>query len=293
MDEKTLFDKIVRRQVDAIAVEIQGVRKQSDIEQLHRMRVALRRLKSALSDFKEVIPEKEYAPISVGMKKFLRALGQARDMDTKIAFLKKLATEQRAAPYRAGILEIIDELSEDRNEVQPKILKYLSRAQQRKILRPTLRLKPSLDYTDITLDEWAKDRILARLEKLFSLESYVRKPACVKELHEMRIAAKNLRYTLENLQALYGRRVFPFVLSAAKVQRALGELHNFDVWIGLMKILSDSSGREPSFRRAIPFLRKECERRRQEAYSDFVKLWAGLKKKKTWARLGFFALDRI
>ncbi|NTV30281.1 MAG: CHAD domain-containing protein, partial [Candidatus Omnitrophica bacterium] len=259
---------------------------------LHRMRVALRRLKSALSDFRDVIPPKEYAPVILSINKLLRVLGQARDMDTKIAFLKALLEDPRAARYREGILEIIDELSEDRNEVQPKILKNLARLQQRKVLRSALRLKPALDETGITLDEWAKNRVLARLEKLFGLEPYVRKPACLKELHDMRIAAKNLRYSLENFRILYGRRVGPFALAASKVQRSLGELHNFDVWLGLMKILGDSSGREPSFRKAVTFLRKECEGRRAASYRDFVQLWSGLKRRKTWARLSFFALDR-
>jgi hypothetical protein len=59
-----------------------------------------------------------------------------------------------------------------------------------------------------------------------------------------------------------------------------------------MTILSDSSGREASFRRAIPFLRKECLLRREGAYQSFLKLWIGLKRRKTWARLSFFALDR-
>jgi CHAD domain-containing protein len=189
-------------------------------------------------------------------------------------------------------LEIIDELSEDRNEIQPKVLKNLARFQQKKVPRSALRLRPSLEQTGITLDEWAKNRILARLEKLFSLEPYVRRPGCLAELHEMRIAAKNLRYTLENLQVLYGRRLKPFAYAAMKVQRSLGEVHSFDVWMGLMKILADSSGREPSFRRAVGFLRKESEARRIGAYGEFLKLWTGLKRRKTWARLSFFALDR-
>ncbi len=292
MDAKELFTKVVGRHAAAIEAEFKGVRANNDIEPLHRMRVSLRRLKTALSDFKEVVPVKEYEPVLLGINKLLRVLGQARDMDTKIAFLKELVTDPRAANYREGILEIIDELMEDRNEVQPKISKNLSRLHHHKVLKAALRIKPSLDETGITLDEWAKNRVLARLEKLFGLEPYVRKPGSLKELHEMRIAAKNLRYSLENFQVLYGKRVGNFALAAAQVQQSLGSLHNFDVWLNLMKILGDSSGREPSFRKAVTFLRKECERRRSEAYSDFVQLWTKLKRRKTWARLSFFALDR-
>ncbi len=292
MTEQDLFLKIVKKHADAVEMEIKGVRSNRDIECLHRMRVSLRRLKTALSDFKEFIPTRDYDPVLLTINKLLRALGSARDVDTKISFLKELIADPRAVRYREGLLEIVDELSEDRNEIQPKVMKNLARFHQRKTSRSVLRLQPSLEETGITLDEWAKNRVLARLEKLFSLEPYVRKPGCIKELHEMRIAAKNLRYTLENMQVLYGRRLKPFAYAAMKVQRSLGEVHNFDVWLGLMKILADSSGREPSFRRAVGFLRKESEVRRVEAYRAFLKLWTVLKRRKTWARLSFFALDR-
>lgn len=292
MTEKELFQKLVQRHADVVAEQLNGVRGNKDIEPLHIMRVSLRRLKTTISDFKEFLSPREYEPELMTLTKLLRALGTARDVDTKIAFLKTLLEEPRAARYREGISEIIDEMTEDRHEMQPKILKNLARLSQRKVLKGLARLNPALEETGITLDEWAKNRVLARLEKLFSLEPYVRRPGCIKELHEMRIAAKNLRYTLENLQVLYGRKVKVFAMAAMKVQRTLGEVHNFDVWLTLIRNLEDSSGREPSFRRAVAFLKKECELRREQSYRDFVKVWTGLKRRKTWARLSFFALDR-
>ncbi|MBF0486249.1 MAG: CHAD domain-containing protein [Candidatus Omnitrophica bacterium] len=293
MNARDLFIKLTEHHARGVEAEVKGVRQNLDIEHLHRMRVSLRRLKSTLSDFKEVVPPRDYEILKGNLKKLLRAMGSARDMDTKIDFLRKLAAEPRAARYREGIFEIIDEIAEDRNEVQPKITRTIAKLHRKKIFHSARRLKVSLEETGITLDEWAKNRILARLEKMFGLEPYVRKPGCVTELHEMRIAAKNLRYTLENLEHLYGqRRIRPYSQSAMKVQRALGDVHNFDVWLNLMKILSDSSGREPSFRRAVTFLRQECAVRRVTSYKAFVKLWASLKRRKVWANLSFFALDR-
>ncbi|MBF0122725.1 MAG: CHAD domain-containing protein [Candidatus Omnitrophica bacterium] len=293
MNEQTLFSSLIAKHIRAIESEVKGVRKNKDIEPLHQMRVSLRRLKGGLSDFKDVLPAREYELAIGNIQRLLRSLGQARDIDTKIAFLNDLLSSLAAQKHKAGILEIIDELREDRNEIQPRIQKNLARLQQKHILRSIMRLKPSLEEAGMTLDEFAKNRILARLEKMFSLEPYVRKPACSKELHKMRIAAKNLRYTLENFQRLYGsRKVRSFSLSALKVQKALGEVHNYDVWLGLMAILKESSGRDWHFRRAVNFLSSECGQRRLRAYQDFIKLWAGFKRRKTWARLSFFTLDR-
>jgi CHAD domain-containing protein len=292
MDEKELYFVLAGEHVRAVEAEVAGVRSARDIECLHRMRVALRRLKATLSDFRELLPAREYVSLLGNVDKLLRALGQARDIDTKIAFLNALLSGGQAESVRAGILEIIDELAEDRSEIQPKILKWISRLRQKQVFRAAVKLRPALENTGMTLDEWARNRILARLEKFFSLEAYVRRPGCIRELHGMRIAAKNLRYTLENFSRLYGKEALDFAGSAMLVQRALGEVHSFDIWLGLLDILADSSGREPSFRRAVVFLRKECQSRRSAAYQSFLELWSDLKHKKTWARLGFFALDR-
>jgi CHAD domain-containing protein len=292
MDEQGLFLRLVRKHVSAVEAEARGVRKAKDIEPLHRMRVALRRLKSTLSDFRDLVSVREYGAAQANIKKLLRSLGQARDIDTKAAFLRELTADPATGKFQEGIREIIEELLEDRAEIQPRIEKNISRLNQKQVFRSITRLKPSLQETGMTLDEFAKNRILARLEKMFSLEPYVRKPTCMRELHEMRIAAKNLRYTLENFAALYRGRTRSYATSAMKVQRALGEVHNYDVWLGLLNILKESSGRDASFRRAVRFLTVECTRRREVAYREFLILWGRLKRRKTWARLSFFTLDR-
>jgi CHAD domain-containing protein len=292
MNEQILFSKLVEEYIAAVEAEVRGVRRAKDIEHLHRMRVSLRRLKTALSDYKETVGTREYVAAVTKIKRLLRSLGQARDIDTKISFLIELAASPRGFKFREGLLEIIDELREDRSEIQPRINKDISRLHQHQVFKAIRRLKPSLDETGVLFDEWAKNSILARLEKMFSLEPYVRKAACVKELHEMRIAAKNLRYTLENFEGVYGKKIKPFIFAAMKVQRALGDMHNFDVWLGLVRIFKDSSGRDVSFRRAVNFLYEECTMRRSAAYQEFVGLWSVLKKQKTWARLSFFTLDR-
>lgn len=292
MNERTLYTKLVEKHIAAVEAEVKGVRLGQDIEHLHRMRVDLRRLKSTLADFKETVGAREYQAAILNIRRLLRSLGQARDIDTKISFLTGLAIGPEGLKFREGIFEIIDELREDRAEVQPRILKDLSRLHQHQVFRSIRRLRPSLEETGVTLDEWAKNNVLSRLQKMFILEPYVRKATCVKELHEMRIAAKNLRYTLENLESLYDQRVKPYIFAAMKVQRALGDMHNFDIWLGLIKIFKDSSSRDVHFRRAVNFLHDECTRRRAEAYQEFLLTWSRLKKQKTWARLSFFALDR-
>ncbi|MFH0754633.1 MAG: CHAD domain-containing protein [Candidatus Omnitrophota bacterium] len=290
LDEKIFFSQVIQGHLTAAFAEEKQVRRLSeDVEPLHRMRVALRRLKSVLSDLQDVMLRRELELPREGVKSLLGILGHARDMDTKIVFLKGISASPEAKPFALGIREIIDELSEDRAEVQPKIVKAFERVRREKALRAIEKLNPDLDAAGITLDEWAKNRVAVRLEKMLRWEPYVKKLRREKELHQMRIAAKNLRYCLENFELLYGKGLGVYIKSAAQVQALLGEVHNYDVWLGLLEILRASSARSNRFSEALRFLRRECESRRVKAYADFLETWQAQKKARLWVKLDRFA----
>jgi CHAD domain-containing protein len=293
LDEKIFFSQVIQGHLTAALSEEKAVRRlksvKGDIEPLHRMRVALRRLKSVLSDLKDVMLRRQLLVPLEGVKALLGILGHARDMDTKIEFLEELAASPRAKAYAIGIREIVDELTEDRAEVQPKILKTFDRARREQAFRLIERLHPDLEAADITLDEWAKNRITVRLEKMLRWEPYVKKSRREKELHQMRIAAKNLRYCLENLEPLYGKQLLPYAKAAMDVQASIGEVHNYDVWLGLLGILRASAVRSNRFSEALRFLRRECETSRAQAYADFLELWQTQKRARIWVKLDRFA----
>ena len=73
------------------------------------------------------------------------------------------------------------------------------------------------------------------------------------------------------------------------VQASLGEVHNYDVWLGLLGILRASAGRSNRFSEALRFLRRECESSRAKAYADFLELWQAQKRARTWVKLDRFA----
>lgn len=74
------------------------------------------------------------------------------------------------------------------------------------------------------------ERIVAvRLDELFTLAPAALEPGATEELHDLRIAAKRLRYVLEVTAPCFG----PYARSAVKVvkelQGVLGEIHDCDV----------------------------------------------------------------
>jgi CHAD domain-containing protein len=76
--------------------------------------------------------------------------------------------------------------------------------------------------------------IVDRLKELEKLSESLYKPFEIEALHDMRIAAKRLRYALELFQQCWGRSLQTYAKSVARVQTALGELHDCDVWIESM-----------------------------------------------------------
>lgn len=81
-------------------------------------------------------------------------------------------------------------------------------------------------------------RIIAkvRLEDLYSWESYVDNPYNIRELHNMRIAAKRLRYTFEVFEDVLPDQSKPIVEELVKIQDELGILHDTDVMIALLRL---------------------------------------------------------
>lgn len=67
-----------------------GVLDTTDVERVHAMRVATRRLRAALEAFAPCFPKKPYRRILQDVKKLADALGERRDCDVQLASLEGL-----------------------------------------------------------------------------------------------------------------------------------------------------------------------------------------------------------
>src|SRR5438132_4979519 len=81
----------------------------SDIERVHNMRVATRRLRAALEVFEPCFPRREFKAALAEVKAIADALGERRDRDVTIAALEDFAEGMRA-PDRPGVSSLIEKL---------------------------------------------------------------------------------------------------------------------------------------------------------------------------------------
>jgi len=119
-----------------------------------------------------------------------------------------------------------------------------------------------------------------RLEELYQFAPYISDPANVDELHNMRIAAKRLRYTLEIFAPCFSGKEFEKLSAQAKsIQEQIGEIHDRDVRGPLLSAFLDARGSElPEIRPGLTRLIQSQKSERATLYRKFIVYWNKLQK---------------
>ena len=217
----------------------------SDPEGVHKMRVASRRLRGALRDFAPCLGKRRISSSLKTIKEIAQALGRVRDYDVAIMAFERTAAKA-PSEIAAGIRRLADFRDVDRTDARVKLTAILTSESLSELTtkfktaleapppwtQATQSPKPDISAaTEITYREVARSIILTRLEDLEKLSKTLYRPLKIVPLHEMRIAAKHLRYALELFEHCWGTPVAFFAKKVAGLQSSLGKLHDCDVWI--------------------------------------------------------------
>jgi CHAD domain-containing protein len=127
--------RIVAVRAQEVADHSAGVLDTSDIENVHDMRVATRRLRAALEVFEACFPRKAHRAALREVKSLADALGERRDRDVAIASLGSFAAKL-SAPDRRGVESLVEALrleqSEANEELRPHVgAERLARLEER------------------------------------------------------------------------------------------------------------------------------------------------------------------
>jgi CHAD domain-containing protein len=254
--------------------------KDFDEDGIHDARVATRRLKAAMGLLRAVLSDEHRKDFEKVLKKVRRRLGPLRDLDVMIGHLSKLeshATHGKAAGWLKGQWET-----------------------QRDHARSAARDKSSSAETLSKLGAWwhvreevqeareAVDSLLAQSLHL-QLDSFAERAQGVErqangskdgagrhDPHELRIAGKLLRYTLEVAQAQGHALPASVMRQFKRMQEALGNWHDdvvlvecaMQTSIGCMLAYHDSTLAERVLDLSRFFLRRAARE-----LSNFTKLW--------------------
>jgi CHAD domain-containing protein len=286
-----------------IRPEMEGIRQGKDIEYIHHMRVATRRMRTALELFSDCLPAKKVANWQWHIRQLTRALGEARDTDVQLDLLIILEKGLEDKIFRPGLRRLLLRLSQKRQKLQSRVLGSLDELEKSAVLdQIETRLAPLAENSEKIevgtplLFQRSHDGISKRLDELLSFEVYIQLPEYKKELHLMRIAAKRLRYTLEIFAPLYPDKLKSYLQASRETQQVLGEIHDCDVWIDTLPQFAEEErqrilkfyGNARPFNRLSPgldFFLKNRQEERQRKYQDFLKDWRKWHASELWLEL--------
>jgi CHAD domain-containing protein len=101
--------RIVRQRAEELFEHAENVLDMSDIERVHDMRVASRRLRACLEIFEPCFPGGDFKNVLRDVKALADALGERRDPDVHIEDMEELEQAFQVA-YRPGLEALVERL---------------------------------------------------------------------------------------------------------------------------------------------------------------------------------------
>ena len=259
----------------------------ADIEGVHGMRVAIRRLRSAIRGFLPILPRKLLKHLNAKLKEIADDLGAVRDQDVAIVALQRAIEKADDTAVKEGIESLIEDRRQMRREALERVKEQidLHRLQELRdeFYADLAEAAAKHDRKAVSVNDAGKLVILDALDDFLKLSPSLYKPFKVKNLHRLRIAAKRLRYALE-LFAPYSENEFSVSAEeVAAMQTALGDLHDYDVWIAdLSNHLHEPADPAEYVRyQTALWLLSEFTKKRMKSYSQALEVW------QNWQSSGF------
>jgi CHAD domain-containing protein len=217
----------LRRYVRDLLTQDVVVRRGGD-DGVHQMRVAARRLRSALKTFRPLLDPDWADSLRVELKWLADSLGGARDsevlLDRLIADLDRLPPDLVLGPVRARLEQVVggdlvrhstSVLTTLRSERYLSLLERLVDAAWEPLTTPAAEAPAGTAVPELLRRAWTR---MAR-----EAERLDRPSATDAEWHQVRIDAKGMRYACDAVEPVFGRDAKRLSRRLATVQDALGD----------------------------------------------------------------------
>ena len=220
--------RVLQRNLNRLVWDEPGTRLGADPERLHDMRVAVRRMRSALRVFGKALPERRVTSLNAELKWLAGALGDVRDLDVYLENLRlrRDAMDEGLRPsldlYIACQREIREKARRRLLEVlgTKRFERFLSRL--REFLRNGPPKRPVAPVAAEPVLVVAPKLIEKRLKRALKGLKRTGRDSPDAGLHALRIQCKRLRYTCEFFADLYGQPVRKLIRRVKKLQDVLG-----------------------------------------------------------------------
>ena len=220
-----------------------GTLRGEDNEELHDMRVATRRMRSAFDVFGQAFDPKTMKHHLKGLRGIGRALGQVRDMDV-ILEKARLYQDGLKEPERRGMDPLLGAWMHLVEKKRYKLVDYMQSEEYERFkhcfnefLQPA---QGEMDHSSLENEITNRVRdivpvlVYSRYAAVRAYETLLPN-ATVSQLHALRIEFKKFRYTLEYFRDVLGETASKAINELKQYQDHLGELHDADVACQLVR----------------------------------------------------------
>ena len=229
--------KLFAQQLRSMRRHEDGSRSGEDIESVHQMRVAIRRMRTLFGLLGAHYRPKTVAKYGGGLRRIARALGRIRDLDVLILDLQDFQRSQ-PAPTQAALDEVIGILDARRARYRKQLNKRFDSKSYARFLRQFRRLcrKPGRGARPVPKreDPHQVRHALPLLlhERLAIVRAYdtVLPAAEDTTLHALRVEFKQLRYALEFFLPLLGTTAQSFLVEVKAMQDLLGRINDIAIF---------------------------------------------------------------
>ena len=281
---------------------LDAITKRDDIEDIHDLRVASRRIRTALTIFSSSFSKKREKQWQDAVRSVTQKFGKTRDLDVQIDFLESLLSDIQVRRIRSGLLRIHLRLIQQRRKINLKIDKHTEAflkdkdiLEMHKTMQDFLLAGEPSEFPP-ELYQLAFNTIHSALDQFLYYEVFLHHPDKVHELHLMRIAAKQLRYTLEVFLNIYHGKMEPFLEIMRSIQQQLGQIRDCDVWLAFIPAFTQKEkqrtlnyyGNSSAMKRYQPgfeYLQQNREDERKKLYAHFMADWQIWRKQEVWLKL--------
>jgi CHAD domain-containing protein len=265
-----------------------GSRTGEDIEDVHDMRVAIRRMRSAFRLLAPYYKSKDVRPYNKSLRRLGWVLGDVRDLDVLIGNLREFQLTLNA-DGQADLQTTIDELDERRTAAREDLVATFDSKSYRRFLKSfsefvttPIAAKQNSDVTPTQVRHLLPGMIYDRLAAIRAYEDRL-EDADAARLHALRIEFKRLRYTVSLFESVLGSTLSEFISELKAVQDCLGQITDANVARSSLDSLLD--GGDSHHSDALNAYIEHMEANRDQLIADFAGIWERFNSRKVQEKL--------
>ena len=255
---------------------------------VHRMRVAVRRLRNALATYRPLFVREQTEPVRDELKWLADALGEPRDAEVMRERLEEMLADEPPEVVRgAGYQRMDEEMRAEYARARERLMEALTSDRYFALLDRLDDLASSPPWSEKAaepVDAVLRARVrhdYKRLVGRVELADEAEEPGEREHrLHEARKAAKRVRYATETLTGIYGKRARRLVRAMKRVQSRLGDHHDAFVTQQRLRELGDEAADTGDNAFVFGVLHAREERAIRTTDDEFVHEWSKASKKK-------------